>query len=68
MSQWAHNEKDLNMSKYFRCFTDSVHSWAGRLKLRGVVGALLLSLSRGKIRSRANAAQVIALVLYFSNL
>ena len=39
MSQWVHI--DLNMSKYFRCFTDNVHSWAGRLKARGVVGALL---------------------------
>ena len=36
--------KNLNMSKYFRCFTDNVHSWAGRLKARGVVGALLISL------------------------
>ena len=44
MSQWVHNERDLNMSKYFRCFTDNVHSWAGRLKARGVVGALLISL------------------------
>jgi hypothetical protein len=44
MSQWVHNEKDLNMSKYFRCFTANVHSWAGRLKARGVVGSLLISL------------------------
>ena len=44
MSQWVHNEKDLNMSKYFRCFTDNVHSWAGRLKARGVAGSLLISL------------------------
>ncbi len=44
MSQWVHHEKDLNMSKCFRCFTDNWHSWAERLKARGVVRALLLSL------------------------
>jgi hypothetical protein len=39
MSRWVHNERDLNMSKYFRCFTDTVHSETGQLTRR-VVGAL----------------------------
>ena len=50
MSQWVHNEKDLNMSKYFRCFTANVHSWAGRLKARGVVGSLVNLARRRKIK------------------
>ena len=68
MSQWVHHEKDLNMSKYFRCSADSGHSWAGWLKARGVVRALLLSLVGERFEPRTNAAQLIALALYFSNL